>query len=239
MAKEKKSSETTEKKEKKVAVKAEKKETKKEVKPKKTVAKKESPAAKKKVSKKKEEVTQEATGVVAAEVSSVSDETKKENARALNEMFGLTGIDLDDDSDFPIEVKYDENSSAYFSGTGRRKTSIARVRLYTKGDKTIVVNDKKFEEYFTSDSLQKVVLSSLDRMNSISKFKITVVVNGGGIHSQAEAVRHGIARALTVFNPEFRRRLRKSGYLTRDQRMKERKKFGLKRARRAPQWSKR
>ncbi|MFA6252565.1 MAG: 30S ribosomal protein S9 [Candidatus Paceibacterota bacterium] len=124
-------------------------------------------------------------------------------------------------------------------GTGRRKTSVARVRLYTKGDKTISVNKKKFEEYFTSDDLQRIVISSLERMKSAGKFKITVVVKGGGIRSQAEAVRHGIARALTVFNPEYRKRLRRSGYLTRDQRMKERKKFGLKRARRAPQWSKR
>ncbi|MCK9578344.1 30S ribosomal protein S9 [bacterium] len=136
-------------------------------------------------------------------------------------------------------MNYDESSNDYFVGTGRRKTSVARVRLYTKGDKTISVNEKKFKEYFTSDDLQRIVMSSLERMKSVGKFKITVVVKGGGIRSQAEAVRHGIARALTIFNPEYRKRLRRSGYLTRDQRMKERKKFGLKRARRAPQWSKR
>jgi small subunit ribosomal protein S9 len=82
-------------------------------------------------------------------------------------------------------------------------------------------------------------MSSLDKVNLLNKFKVTIIVRGGGIHSQAEAIRHGISRALTVLNPEFRRGLRKSGFLTRDQRMKERKKFGLKRARRAPQWSKR
>ncbi|MDD4409227.1 MAG: 30S ribosomal protein S9 [Candidatus Pacebacteria bacterium] len=136
-------------------------------------------------------------------------------------------------------MKYDENSTAYYNATGRRKTSVARIRLYTKGDKTITVNSKAFEDYFTDKNLQKLAISSLDKVNLLNKFKVTIIVNGGGIHSQAEAVRHGISRALTVLNPEFRRRLRKLGLLTRDQRMKERKKFGLKRARRAPQWSKR
>jgi small subunit ribosomal protein S9 len=245
MPKEKKSSETTEKKEKKAAVAKEPKvakATKEPKEPKKVAVKKEKTAEakepKKKVAKKKEEVT-EATGVIASEVAAISDETKKESARAMNEMFGLVSYDFDDESDLPADVKYDESSNAYFVGTGRRKTSVARVRLYTKGEKTISVNQKKFEEYFSSDDLQRIVLSSLDRMKSEGKFKITVVVKGGGIRSQAEAVRHGIARALTIFNPEYRKRLRRAGYLTRDQRMKERKKFGLKRARRAPQWSKR
>jgi len=236
MPKEKKSSETTEKKEKKVAVAKEPKAVKA---PKKAVVKKEKATEPKKRTVKKKEETTEATGVVASEVAAISDETKKENARAMNEMFGLASYDFDDDSDLPTDIKYDESSNAYFVGTGRRKTSVARVRLYTKGDKTISVNEKKFEEYFTSDDLQRIVISSLERMKSAGKFKITVIVKGGGIRSQAEAVRHGIARALTIFNPEYRKRLRRSGYLTRDQRMKERKKFGLKRARRAPQWSKR
>jgi small subunit ribosomal protein S9 len=87
--------------------------------------------------------------------------------------------------------------------------------------------------------LQKIVSSSLERMKSNGRFRITIIVRGGGISSQAEAVRHGITRALVVFNPEYRKRLRKAGFLTRDSRKKERKKFGLKRARRAPQWSKR
>ncbi|MFA5009510.1 MAG: 30S ribosomal protein S9 [Candidatus Paceibacterota bacterium] len=137
------------------------------------------------------------------------------------------------------ESKYDENSNQYFEATGRRKTAVARVRLYTKGDKTITINGKDISEYFKTPVLQKTIGYSLDRMKSTGRFRITIVVKGGGINSQAEAIRHGITRALVVFNPEYRKRLRKAGFLTRDSRMKERKKFGLKRARRAPQWSKR
>ena len=87
--------------------------------------------------------------------------------------------------------------------------------------------------------MRETILSPLKLMNVLDKFRIMIKVKGGGIHSQAEAVRHGIARALVIFNAEFRKRLKKAGYLTRDSRMRERKKFGLKRARRAPQWRKR
>lgn len=230
MVKEKKTTEA-ETKEKKVAVKEKKVVAKKDASDKKEVKKKTS-------TKKKTEVTEEANLKTAKEVAPMSEETKKAKARAMNEMFGLVGFE-DLDYEPEVEVKYDENSSVYYSATGRRKTSVARVRLYTKGDKVITVNGKHFEDYFTNENLQKVAISSLDKVNLLHKFRVTVIVNGGGIHSQAEAVRHGISRALTVLNPEFRRRLRKLGLLTRDQRMKERKKFGLKRARRAPQWSKR
>ncbi|MDD5696730.1 MAG: 30S ribosomal protein S9 [Candidatus Pacebacteria bacterium] len=127
----------------------------------------------------------------------------------------------------------------YFEGTGRRKTSMARVRLYNKKSGLVVVNNKKFEEYFPTEALQKTALSALDKMKSLDRFEVRIVVRGGGMNSQAEAVRHGIARALVVSNAEYKKRLKKSGFLTRDSRMKERKKFGLKRARRAPQWSKR
>jgi small subunit ribosomal protein S9 len=148
--------------------------------------------------------------------------------------------DKHEDDDFVFdESLYDENSTRYFEATGRRKTAIARVRLYTKGDKTIEVNGKDILDYFPTPALQKIVSSSLERMKSNGRFRITIIVRGGGISSQAEAVRHGITRALVVFNPEYRKRLRKAGFLTRDSRKKERKKFGLKRARRAPQWSKR
>jgi len=233
MVKENKAAEA-EKKDKKVAT--------KEVKEKKVAVKKdasEKKETKKKVSKKKEVTTEEATGFLASEMAPVSEETKKANAKAMNEMFGLVGYEDDDSADSSIEIKIDENSTAYYAATGRRKTSVARVRLYTKGDKTIVVNGKAFEDYFNDKNLQTLAISSLDKVNLLHKFRVTIVVNGGGVHSQAEAVRHGISRALTVLNPDFRRRLRKLGHLTRDQRMKERKKFGLKRARRAPQWSKR
>ncbi|MDD3386537.1 MAG: 30S ribosomal protein S9 [Candidatus Pacebacteria bacterium] len=145
-----------------------------------------------------------------------------------------------DDDDFVVnEDDFKDLGDRYFEGTGRRKTSIARVRLYTKGNKEIKVNDVDYKEYFDTPTLQSIVLDSLDTMKSLDRFRVVVVVRGGGINSQAESVRHGIARALVVFNPDYRKRLRKAGFLTRDSRMKERKKFGLKRARKAPQWSKR
>lgn len=130
-------------------------------------------------------------------------------------------------------------SDRYIETIGRRKTASARTRMYTKGDRKIIVNKKEYKEYFPTLDLQKTVLSSLDKMNLLDKFKIEVRVKGGGIFAQAEAIRHGIARALVEINPNFRKRLKKVGYLTRDSRMRERKKFGLKRARRAPQWRKR
>lgn len=127
----------------------------------------------------------------------------------------------------------------YFEAMGRRKTAAARVRLFTRGQREFVVNDKPYDVYFPTLELQQIVLSSLQKMNCLDKFRTSVKVKGGGYHAQAEAVRHGTARALCLFNPDFRKRLRKAGFLTRDSRMRERKKFGLKRARRAPQWAKR
>lgn len=130
-------------------------------------------------------------------------------------------------------------SVKYFETIGRRKTSQARIRLFTQGNKEIEVNEKSFDAYFVTSDLQKIVQSPLEVIKSLDKFRISVKVKGGGIHSQAEAVRHGISRALCLLNPYFKKKLKKEGFLTRDPRMRERKKFGLKRARRAPQWSKR
>ncbi len=145
-----------------------------------------------------------------------------------------------DDDDFVVnENDFKDLGDKYFEGTGRRKTSVARVRLYTKGDKDILVNDVDYKEYFKIANHQLIILDSLEKMKSIGRFRVVATVKGGGIHSQAEAIRHGIARALVEFNPDYRKRLRKANFLTRDSRMKERKKFGLKRARKAPQWSKR
>jgi len=127
----------------------------------------------------------------------------------------------------------------YFNGIGRRKTSTARVRLSTQGDKEILINKMLLGKYFPDPNLQGIVTSPLGLMKCLDKFNVTIVLRGGGVHSQAEAARHGISRALVLFNVEFKKRLRKAEYLTRDQRMRERKKFGLKRARRAPQWAKR
>ena len=126
----------------------------------------------------------------------------------------------------------------YFQAIGRRKTSSARIRFFVNGEKEIFINDKPFRVYFPTLELQGIVLAPLNIM-SVDKFRVLIKVNGGGIHSQAEAVRHGISRALVLVDQDSRKRLKKAGFLTRDSRMRERKKFGLKRARRAPQWRKR
>ena len=127
---------------------------------------------------------------------------------------------------------------SYFEATGRRKTAVARVRLY-RGEKDIIVNDKKLEIYFPQKELQEVVKSPLVKTEYLDGFGVTAILRGGGINAQAEALRHGITRALVLFKAELRKQLKKDGYLTRDPRMRERKKFGLKRARRGPQWAKR
>ncbi len=127
----------------------------------------------------------------------------------------------------------------FFEAVGRRKTAVAMVRLFTTGEKSISINKKPLENYFSLPALQKIVLAPLEIMKCLNKFRISVIVRGGGMVSQAEAIRHGLARVLTLLNPNFRKRLKKAGFLKRDSRMKERKKFGLKRARRAPQWQKR
>jgi small subunit ribosomal protein S9 len=132
----------------------------------------------------------------------------------------------------------DKKSKKYFESIGRRKTSTARVRLL-QDEKTITVNGKPLEKYFPTIETQQTILSVFQKMDMVGKFGISVVVKGGGINSQSEAIRHGIANALIVFDPESRKTLKNTGFLTRDSRMRERKKFGLKRARRAPQWAKR
>ena len=125
-----------------------------------------------------------------------------------------------------------------FYGTGRRKSSIARVRL-VEGTGKITINEKDIDEYLGLDTLKVIVKQPLVATNTISKYDVIVKVVGGGFTGQAGAIRHGIARALLEANGEFRPELKSNGYLTRDPRMKERKKYGLKKARRAPQFSKR
>ena len=127
----------------------------------------------------------------------------------------------------------------YWEAVGRRKTAVARVRLFTKGEKEIIVNGKPYQEYFTIKELEQSVVDPLVRMRNLEKFRVQILVSGGGIRGQAEAARHGISRALVKFNPDFKKRLKRAGFIIRDPRMKERKKFGLKSARRAPQWKKR
>ncbi|MBU2236003.1 MAG: 30S ribosomal protein S9 [Patescibacteria group bacterium] len=126
----------------------------------------------------------------------------------------------------------------YLFAVGRRKESVARVRLYQKKQGDIEINTKKFEDYFPTLNLQKIVKMPIELVSQ-EPGKITVKVSGGGKHGQAEAVRLGIARVLEKFNPELRVQLKKAGFLKRDPRVKERKKYGLKKARRAPQWAKR
>lgn len=127
----------------------------------------------------------------------------------------------------------------YYEAVGRRKRAVARVRLFTKGDKGFVVNELQYTDYFKTPELQGIADGALKKMKVTDKFSVSAKISGGGLSGQAEAVRHGTARALLEFNPDFRKRLKRAGFLTRDPREKERRKFGLKKARRAPQWSKR
>ena len=125
-----------------------------------------------------------------------------------------------------------------FYGTGRRKKSVARVYL-EPGKGTITINKRPIDEYFGLETLKVIVRQPLEAVNALDKYDVTVIVHGGGFTGQARAIRHGIARALLPADGDFRPELKKEGYLTRDPRMKERKKYGLKAARRAPQFSKR
>lgn len=126
----------------------------------------------------------------------------------------------------------------YFEAVGRRKTAVARVRLHTKKI-GVEVNEGDFQKYFPILRLQKKITAPLEKMKIADKLGAVIKVKGGGINAQAEAICLGIARALIKFNPDFKKRLRRFGYLTRDSRKVERKKYGLKKARRAPQWKKR
>ena len=126
----------------------------------------------------------------------------------------------------------------YYYGTGRRKNAIARVRL-TEGSGKITINGKDIEEFFGMETLKVIARQPLTVTNTTSKYDVIAKVTGGGFTGQAGAIRHGIARALNEANNEFRPALKQNGFLTRDPRMKERKKYGLKKARKAPQFSKR
>lgn len=128
----------------------------------------------------------------------------------------------------------------YYEGIGGRKTATARVRIYTsKKKKEILINEKPLSDYFPILEFQKIVLSPLEITDNLNKFFVSVKVRGGGIRGQAEAIRLGLSRALEKYNPELRAVLKGAGFLTRDARQRERKKFGLRRARRARQWRKR
>ena len=132
-----------------------------------------------------------------------------------------------------------ESKKKYFYGTGRRKSSVARVRVYENGTGAITINGRDINDYFGLDTLKLVVNQPLVTTAMVGKVDIVVTVAGGGVSGQAGAIRHGISRALLGINAEYRATLKAAGFLTRDPRMKERKKYGLKAARRAPQFSKR
>ena len=129
-------------------------------------------------------------------------------------------------------------SNPYFYGTGRRKESVARVRVYA-GTGKITINDRDIDDYFGLETLKLIVRQPLTLTGTEEKFDIVCRVNGGGVTGQAGAIRHGLSRALLQYDESLRPTLKKAGFLTRDPRMKERKKYGLKAARRAPQFSKR
>lgn len=133
-----------------------------------------------------------------------------------------------------------EEKSHYFEGIGRRKTAVARVRIEeAKSPEPIMVNNKTLEEYFSLERLKEAARAPLSKLKLEGRFRVSVRVKGSGIKAQAEAIRHGLARAIAAWDENFKKKLRRFGFLTRDPRMVERKKYGLKKARRAPQWAKR
>lgn len=133
--------------------------------------------------------------------------------------------------------KAEKNSGKYFEAVGRRKTAIARVRLF-KGSGNITVNEKESGAYFPSELMRQAIHAPFEKLGE-KGYNAVLKIVGGGIKAQAEAGRHGIARALVLINPDYKKQLRAFGFMTRDPRMVERKKYGLKKARRAPQWAKR
>lgn len=131
------------------------------------------------------------------------------------------------------------NKDNYVEAVGRRKTSVARVRLLPKTKGLFLVNDKAFKDYFATEELRLAATLPLTKTELGEKYSVTAKIVGGGIHSQAEALAHGLARALLLADQDLKAVLRTNKLLTRDARMKERRKFGLKKARKSPQWSKR
>ena len=132
-----------------------------------------------------------------------------------------------------------KSKKEYMYGTGRRKSSVARVHLFQGGTGSITINGRDIDDYFGLETLKLIVRQPLNTTDTIGKVDVVCTVEGGGVTGQAGAIRHGVSRALLGLNPEFRAALKAAGFLTRDPRMKERKKYGLKAARRAPQFSKR
>ncbi len=174
-------------------------------------------------------------------IKQTGNKTKKiEKITKLSE--GEIGASIPKSIGEKVETEVDEifklKEEKYYEGVGRRKSAVARVRLYTK-KKDITVNGRDYKNYFSIPRHQKNLESPFEKMNCPGKFGASIQVSGGGINAQSSAIRLGISRAMIEFNADFKKRLRRAGYLTRDARKVERKKYGLKKARRAPQWSKR
>lgn len=138
-----------------------------------------------------------------------------------------------------MEKKTNTKEKGYYRSVGRRKTASAAVKLTKAAKYSYKINDKDLVEYFKTAELRKIVTGAFETVTPSEKFEVVATVRGGGIHAQAEAVRHGIARSLVAFDEELRVPLKKAKMLKRDPRQVERKKFGLKKARKSPQWSKR
>jgi small subunit ribosomal protein S9 len=137
-----------------------------------------------------------------------------------------------------IEEKPTAKKARYFEALGGRKTALAQARIYTKPG-SILINNKDYKDYFSDPENQAKIIAPFELMKLADKLSASIKVRSGGINAQAEAIRNAIAKALVKFNADFKKRLRKAGFVTRDARMVERKKYGLKKARRAPQWQKR
>lgn len=180
-------------------------------------------------------------------VSTKTKKPKKEVKEKKETVLKLKPIELAEEKTEVVMEEKGGKKEKYFQTIGRRKESIAIIRLFTKkstdaveGDNALVrVNDKDYRDYFSDKFLQSIVESPLRKLKSLNRFKATVLVRGGGLSGQADAIKHGLARALVEFDQNFRKKLKKAKFLTRDPRVKERRKYGLKKARKAPAWSKR
>lgn len=135
-----------------------------------------------------------------------------------------------------VETK---DKKEYLGAVGRRKTAVAMVRLHPSSKPSFSINGKELEKYFGTAELRRVATEAFAKSKTEGIYKVSAIIKGGGISAQAEALRHGISRALLVDDPDLRKKLKRAGFLKRDPRSKERRKFGLKKARKAPQWSKR
>ena len=202
-----------------------------------TITKKKAPAKKEEAVKKiakKPEIVEEVE--VEVEIEAVIEEAKEEVPEIESTELSNAPVIIDGEEIAPEPT---DKTAKFFAGVGRRKTASARALLFTRGAKEFIVNDKDYKQYFQIYDLQQKATASLNKMKSLERFRVMVRVRGGGLSAQAEAIRLAVARALINFSIDYRKRLKKAGFLTRDSRRKERKKPGLKGARKAPQFSKR